>query len=194
MKKILAIALLSTAMAYAQETNEETPIITEFNNLIDKSNNFQEFKVVKEIDLKKLKLNTEAYIKSLDQRIATLEESVALEQEAQVPLTSQLNAANANVERLNNEKNSISVLGILIDKTVYNMIVWSIVAILTVALVIVFLQFKKSHVVTNQAKSDLATTEAELEELRRKSIEEKQLLGRKLQDERNKLSRLKTAN
>lgn len=41
---------------------------------------------------------------------------------------------------------------------------------------------------------ELATAEVELEELRRKSIEEKQRLGRQLQDERNKLSRLRTAN
>jgi hypothetical protein len=98
------------------------------------------------------------------------------------------------VEKLGEEKASISVLGILIEKTVYNMIVWSIVAILAIVLIVIYLQFKKGHAVTSHAKSELATAEAELEELRRKSIEEKQQLGRQLQDERNKLSRLRTAN
>ena len=55
-------------------------------------------------------------------------------------------------------------------------------------------QFKKSKVVTNKAKKDLDSTEYELEELRRKSIEKEQKLGRQLQDERNKLSRIKAAN
>jgi flagellar biosynthesis chaperone FliJ len=197
MKKIVLTGLLISALGFAQEnrTSEPAnPINTQFQEIIDNSNNFKEYKVVKESDLKKLQANTDTYITELDERITQLEKNVAMEQEAQEPLQKQLSAANASVEKLGEEKASISVLGILIEKTVYNMIVWSIVAILAIALIVIYLQFKKGHAVTSHAKSELATAEAELEELRRKSIEEKQQLGRQLQDERNKLSRLRTAN
>jgi flagellar biosynthesis chaperone FliJ len=197
MKKIVLTGLLISALGFAQEnrTSEPAnPINTQFQEIIDNSNNFKEYKVVKESDLKKLQANTDTYITELDERITQLEKNVAMEQEAQEPLQKQLSAANASVEKLGEEKASISVLGILIEKTVYNMIVWSIVAILAIVLIVIYLQFKKGHAVTSHAKSELATAEAELEELRRKSIEEKQQLGRQLQDERNKLSRLRTAN
>ncbi len=193
-KLVISALLLFSAVTLAQENTNSNPIDTAFENLIESSNNFKEYKVVKETDLRQLKSNTDTYITQLDLKISELENSVALEQQAQLPLKTELTAANANVEQLNKEKNSISFLGLLIDKTVYSMIVWSIVAVLAVALIIVYLQYKKSHATTDHAKSELAVAEAELEELRRKSIEEKQRLGRQLQDERNKLSRLRTAN
>jgi preprotein translocase subunit SecF len=195
MKRIVIASLLISALGFAQENRASEPtnrINDQFQEIIDNSNNFNEYKVVKESDLKKLRANTDTYITELDQRIEQLEKKVAVEQQAQEPLQKQLNAANASVEKLDEEKTSISLFGIRIEKTVYNIIVWSIVAILGIALIVVYLQFKKSHAVTSHAKSELAIAEAELEELRRKSIEEKQQLGRQLQDERNKLSRLRT--
>jgi hypothetical protein len=53
------------------------------------------------------------------------------------------------------------------------------------------LRFRNSNAITKAAKKELQTTEEELEELRRKSIEKEQKLGRQLLDERNKLSKLK---
>ncbi|WP_194850825.1 hypothetical protein [Nonlabens antarcticus] len=197
MKKIVLAGLLISALGYSQENStpeSSNRINTEFESIIENSNNFKEYKVVKESDLRKLKSNTEAYIKELDQRITELENSVADEREAQRPLQQQLSAANANVEQLNNEKDSVSLLGIQLNKSLYHIIVWSIVAVLAIVLIVVYMQFKRSHAVTSHAKSELSIVEAELEELRSKSIEEKQRLGRQLQDERNKLSRLKTPN
>ncbi|KQC34670.1 hypothetical protein AAU57_14220 [Nonlabens sp. YIK11] len=187
--------LFITAIGVAQEqTMDQNPIDNQFEKLISESNDFNNYKVVKESDLKNLRANTSTYILELNERIEQLEESVALEKQAQIPLQEQLTAANTNVEQLNAEKDAISILGIAMNKDVYNIMVWSIVGLLAIALVSIILQYRKSNAVTQQAKAELATSEAELEELRRKSIEEKQLLGRQLQDERNKLSRLRTAN
>ena len=54
-----------------------------------------------------------------------------------------------------------------------------------------FLQFKNSNSQTQVAKQNLKIAEDELEELRRKALEKEQKLGRMLQDERNKLTRIK---
>ncbi|WP_055413544.1 hypothetical protein [Nonlabens sp. YIK11] len=195
MKNLIYTGLFITAIGVAQEqTMDQNPIDNQFEKLISESNDFNNYKVVKESDLKNLRANTSTYILELNERIEQLEESVALEKQAQIPLQEQLTAANTNVEQLNAEKDAISILGIAMNKDVYNIMVWSIVGLLAIALVSIILQYRKSNAVTQQAKAELATSEAELEELRRKSIEEKQLLGRQLQDERNKLSRLRTAN
>ncbi|PRP67207.1 hypothetical protein [Nonlabens agnitus] len=195
MKNLIYTGLFISAIGIAQDqTMDQNPIDNQFEKLISESNNFNNYKVVKESDLKNLRVNTSTYILELNERIEQLEESVALEKQAQIPLQEQLTAANTNVEQLNAEKDAISLLGIAMNKDVYNIMVWSIVGLLAIALVSIVLQYRKSNAVTQQAKAELATSEAELEELRRKSIEEKQRLGRQLQDERNKLSRLKTAN
>jgi signal transduction histidine kinase len=85
----------------------------------------------------------------------------------------------------------LDVAGIEVDKTFYNTLVCGIIAGLIVVLVILGIRYKSSHAVARDAEKQLKTTEDELEELRRKSIEEQQRLGRQLQDERNKLARLK---
>ncbi|SCX87872.1 hypothetical protein SAMN05192588_0061 [Nonlabens sp. Hel1_33_55] len=195
MKNLIIPALCFCAIGFAQEQESSpNPIDDQFENLISNSNNFQEYKVVKETDLDKLKENTATYILQLDNQIASLEASVAAEKQAQKPLQDELTAANANVAELDAQKDSIAVLGLALDKNVYSIIVWSIVGLLAIALISVILQYRKSNAVTQQARAELDTAEKELEELRRKSIEEKQRLGRQLQDERNKLSRLRTAN
>ena len=53
------------------------------------------------------------------------------------------------------------------------------------------MQFKNSNSQTQVAKQNLKIAEDELEELRRKALEKEQKLGRMLQDERNKLTRIK---
>lgn len=194
MKKLIIASFLIGSFVYAQEPASTNPIETQFSNLIEKSNNFQDYKVVKKLDLDKLKTNTDTYILQLDNKIAGLEKEIAAENEAQSALEKALSASKSEVNNLDRQKDSISIMGFLLDKSIYNIIVWSIVAILSLILIILFLQFKKSNAITRQARMELATAEVELEELRRKSIEEKQRLGRQLQDERNKLSRLRTAN
>jgi hypothetical protein len=53
------------------------------------------------------------------------------------------------------------------------------------------MRFKSSNATTKAAKNELKLVEDELEDFRHKSIEKVQKLGRELQDERNKLSKLK---
>ncbi len=195
MKKIILAGLLISAISTAQENASpaQNPVTTELQGIIENANNFNQYKIVQESDLKKLQTTATNYITGLDERIVQLEENVVVEKEAQQNIKNELLAANTRVENLSQEKDAINILGLPIDKTVYSVLLWSIIAVLAVALVVIFMQFKKSNAVTNQAKNDLSTAEAELEDLRQKSIEEKQLLGRQLQDERNKLSRLRAA-
>ncbi|AZQ43714.1 hypothetical protein [Nonlabens ponticola] len=191
MKKLFLSIIFLPALFYAQETTTDNPIDQQFEELIKSSNNYQNYKVVKFNELQQLRSNASQHIDELNQSINSLEQKLAGEQEAQSQLQSQLDTANSEIVALQDDKDSIAFLGLPLDKSTYSIMVWSIVGVLAAALVLLFLQFKKSHYVTSQSKKELATTEAELEELRRKSIEKEQKLGRQLQDERNKLSRLK---
>jgi hypothetical protein len=64
-------------------------------------------------------------------------------------------------------------------------------------LLVLFLifQYKRSHLLTKEAKQSLKNLDADYENYKRVALEKQQKLGRQLQDEKNKVQKLsKTGN
>jgi len=80
----------------------------------------------------------------------------------------------------------MSLFGMQMSKTAYNLLMWSIIAGLFVFLLFFILKFKHSNVVTKEAKAALATLEDEFKAHRRTALEREQKVKRQLQDELNK--------
>jgi preprotein translocase subunit SecF len=176
------------------QTPEEKNIISQFDVLIEDSNDFQEYKVVKKVELEQLKKATSA-------RIALLKDSIAITNKlllSKEKLINTLNTALTNTEKeleqTTDEKSSMQFMGIETSKSVYNIGVWSIICALVVILILFILRYNNSNETTRRSLKQLKAIEEELEELRRRSIEKEQKLGRQLQDERNKLARFKSDN
>ena len=186
----LAFATCSILAAQNSESDSKT-IDTQFKELIEESNNFKEYKVIKEDQINGLRKNTNEHIEKLNENISSLENSIAEKDSKINTLEKELSGVNSSLSDVNAEKDSMNFLGIQTKKGIYNTIVWSIVGVLSFLLILMSLRYKSSNTTTKEAKKQLQTTEEELEELRRKSIEKEQKLGRQLQDERNKLSKLK---
>ena len=74
----------------------------------------------------------------------------------------------------------------LMSKTSYNILLWSIIGGLLAFLLFFIYKFKNSNAVTKQAKLSLAETEEEFEEHRKRALEREQKVMRRLQDEINK--------
>jgi DNA repair exonuclease SbcCD ATPase subunit len=192
--KYLFLYLAIAASFLAQAQNAEQTLNTldgQFKELIETSNNFKEYKVIKEAQINTLWKNTNEHIEKLNTAINSLENSITSKDSRIVTLENKLAAVNKNLSDVNAEKDSMNFLGIQTDKGVYNTLVWSIVGSLAFLFIFMSLRFKSSNTNTKAANKQLQTTEEELEELRRKSIEKEQKLGRQLQDERNKLSKIK---
>jgi len=68
-------------------------------------------------------------------------------------------------------KNSLTFIGISMNKAVYNSVMWFIVLGLAALAVIMLVLFKRSHVVTSQTKNELQTTQKEFEEYRKNARE-----------------------
>jgi uncharacterized membrane-anchored protein YhcB (DUF1043 family) len=73
------------------------------------------------------------------------------------------------LKEMSRTKNSISVIGIKIEKTVYNTIMWMIVAGLAFVLVIGFLTFKRNRRITLNTKKELKDLNEEFEAYRKKT-------------------------
>ena len=80
----------------------------------------------------------------------------------------------------------MSLLGLQMSKTSYNILMWTIIGGLLTLLLIFIFKFKNSNSVTKAAKKALAETEEEFEEHRRSALEREQKVRRQLQDELNK--------
>ena len=188
MKKILLSFPLFLFLSFSvfAQTSTETTIDEKFTELITNSNNFKGYKVVDTDQLTTLQNLTSRRIAELKEEISNLDRA-ALEQEKNVAaLQANLETLELQLQELQAEKDSISLLGISVSKATYQTTMWAIIGVLILALVFFIFRFKRSHVHTREARENLRDIEKEFEAYRAKSLEKEQRLGRLLQDEKNK--------
>lgn len=182
--------LLCTVILFAQENPQpeakDNSIEGQFKDVVDESNNYQEYKVIKKYQINQLRKNILDSVSALESKIATSKTEIDQKATQIDSLTSQLKTTKEDLSVSREKENGISILGILTQKATYNTIMWSIIVLLLVGLAFIFYKFKNSHKVTKDSQLKLAETEMELETNRQKSLEREQKLRRKLQDEVNK--------
>ncbi|MFN4763909.1 hypothetical protein ACKGJN_12340 [Gillisia sp. Q332] len=192
MNKPLILSILLLAFNFslnAQDFNSgESPVEEEFTNLIEKSNDYQGFKVVDYNELITLKKNTSEFISKLNDEITTQQNTIDQHQQEISELKSELETTRQNLEKVTAEKDAITFLGVPFSKSGYMSLMWGIITVLIIALVFFIFRFKKGHAQTSEARRNLSATEKEFEVYRTKALEKEQRLGRLLQDERNKAS------
>jgi len=101
-------------------------------------------------------------------------------------LKANLSNTQDNLDQTNNEKDSMSLFGLLMSKTNYNVLMWTIIAGLLGLLLFFIYKFKNSNAITRQAQHNLAEIEEEFDEHRKTALEREQKVRRQLQDEINK--------
>ncbi len=191
MKKITVISLsliLFCLSVKAQDSIQvkKNTLNDQMTEVFDKSNSYQEYKVVKKTQLATLKRNVLDSVATLEQKI-TLQQSEISQQKSRIDsLLQDLTNTKQNLASAKEREDGISLLGILTSKTTYNSIMWGIILVLLLVSGFLFYRFLNSHKITNAAQLKMAEMEIEIEDYRRNSIEREQKLRRKLQDEINK--------
>lgn len=181
------VLLLCTTLVFAQENvASKNSIDQQFDQLLENSNNYKQYKVVKRTALIELQNNTRAEIESLEKQIATFEKNIEDQKKEIAQINTSLDKTMENLEGATKAKDEIAFFGIPTDKATFRTIMWGMVLILVVALIFFISRFKNSNVLTKQAKKDLQEIQDEFEESRKSALEKQQKLGRMLQDERNK--------
>ena len=186
----ILIGLLSIFGLQAQETEvpqkKVNTISQQFEDLLENSNNYQDYKVVKLNGLNRLKSNTVDSISAFKTEITDLQAQINSQQEEIKNLNNTLSETKTTLEQTRAEKDSIYFLGMPMSKGGYMGMMWGIVGVLTLALVFFIFRYKGSNAHTQEARKKLADTELEYDEYRKKALEKEQKMGRLLQDERNK--------
>jgi len=180
---LLALLFVSSGI-FAQ--NQNNSIEEQFNDVIEKSNSYQEFKVIKKTKINALRKSVLDSVAALELAIDTANSEIEKQNGNIAALTQNLSATQENLATSIEKENGIELFGIVTKKSTYNAVLWSIIIGLLIILAILFLKFKSSYSMTKAAKLKLVETESEFEVYRQKTLENEQVLRRKLQDEINK--------
>ena len=194
--KYLVVAIISLTFsftAFSQNDPEdnklsldEGSIDNQFEYVIRRSNNYQDFKVVKKTWLYTLKAHTIDSLNAIHKNLADTQILVNTQAKEISDLKSSLESTKTNLETTRNEKDNISLFGIQMSKGSYKTIMWFIIACLLALLGLFIYKFKNSNAITREAKKSLADIEEEFEEHRKTAVEREQKVRRQLQDEINK--------
>ncbi len=172
----------------AQETNNKPTIGKgsiegQFNYVIYKSDKQDNSRLVKSWWLYTLKKQVEDSLNALHIKLTESEKLSSKKSSKIDTLNASLSTINAKLKSVNAEKDSIKLLGINMNKKMYNNIMWTIIAILVIVLFIFIALFKRSHAVTSKTKQRLNEVKDEFEEFRKLALEGKQKAVREVYDE-----------
>ncbi|AOW19405.1 hypothetical protein [Urechidicola croceus] len=168
------------------QTLDSGTIENQFDYLINKSNRYQDYKVVKRVWLERLKTVVDDSLNVIRKELTDTKVILQSKEEEISKLTDSLGKSNTTVENLKNEKDSMNFFGMLISKPLYNTILWSIIGVLLAGLILYIIRFNRSNSITKEANNKFDELENEYNGHRQRSLEREQQLRRKLQDEINK--------
>lgn len=172
------------------EKKDDTSINDQFETIIRKSTNYRQagrrYEVIRLIELETLRKNILDSISTSNTNIGALRATIAENETSISSLNTKLNETIKSLNQLTEEKDSIPFFGVIVSKSTYKFIVWSIIFSLLALLLFFIYRFRKSNFLTQQSKVALADLEAEFEQHRRRSLEREQKIRRELQDEINK--------
>lgn len=207
MKGLKTLLLLLTLLAFNLHNAQEEKVATEelsldkgtidsqFEYVYKKSGNYRadgkRYEVVRIISLDKLRKNVKDTLNLTYKKEAQLKATISGHEATISSLNKTLEETTNKLTSVTEEKDSMSFLGILVSKTTYNFILWSIIGCLLLLFLLFVYKFRRSNTLTQEAKTALTEVEAEYEDHRRRALEREQKISRQLQDEINKYKKSK---
>ncbi|MDO4727930.1 MAG: hypothetical protein Q4B43_02865 [Bacteroidota bacterium] len=178
---------ISTALqSEVANTKVSGTLDAQFDAVYKKSSSYQNYKVVSIANFHQLKKNSIDSLRYYTNQLATTKTTIANQEVEIKGLKEKLEVSNQEVLNLNNTKNSVSFLGMDIEKELYNMMMFSVIGFLTLLLGLFVLKFRSAKSEARTAVDNLSKLEDEYVEYKRKAMEKEQQLGRKLLDAENK--------
>jgi hypothetical protein len=136
----------------------------------------------------KLKSNVSDTLNAMNKKLAGFSNSGTELKETIDSLRADLASTKTQLEEMTTTKNSISLLGVEVNKQAYNKIMWIILGLMLAALVIGFLIFKRNLLLMASTKNDYQELKNEFEAYRKTSREAREKLT---MDHFNEIKRIK---
>lgn len=191
-KYLLFIFLIGLVLTNLQAQEQQTQSVKgQFEELLKGSNNYTSskgelFEIIRRRKMLTLKANTLDSLYAIQTKLDNSTNQVSTQQNEINTLKTDLAKTNDKLTSALNHKNSMTFLGIQMSKIAYNILMWSIIALLSALLTFFIFMFKNRNAVAKAANSARAHLENEFKEHRRVALEREQKVRRELQDELNK--------
>lgn len=189
----LLLCIFLSNYAISQEEKEGPQTLREqFREMLDKSETYTEYKVVKRTSLSAYSRSVQDSISAFRNEISALKNQVS-DQKSQInQLSKQIDDLKSQLDKSESLRESISFLGINFNKATYHIFVWVIIGGLAGFGVFAYSSFVRSNKVTAKSKKEIKEIELEYEEHKKRSHEKQIKMGRELQTERNNVEELRT--
>lgn len=182
MKNFVTILICLLLFQINAQSQDSISIVKAFDSVVNSSNNYQQYKVIKKVDLSAFKENLANTADSLISKIEILENKIKNSEAKRDDLVKEIQATNTELDALKSAKDEISFVGIKMTKSSYMLMVWIIILVLILVLILLFIKYRNRNIVTQELKENLKNTNKEFEHYKHIAIEKQQKLGRELLD------------
>ena len=141
----------------------------QINYLEERTRIYENYRAIREDMFQKINSNVLDSLRIYKNEITGLNENIETLNGTNDSLSLSLEDTKTRLQEMTRTKNEISILGLSVNKVVYNTITWSVIAALLVLLVLGYLVFKKNRAVTLRSKNEIIGLKDEFEEYRQKS-------------------------
>ena len=184
---LFLLLLFSQNFIFGQNNSSIADSINQrMNSLINSSNSFQEYKVIKATSIQSLRKDIKSEISTLEENMNGLHTELAVQKKELDNFKEMLAASDAKLEEANATKDQLAILGITTQKSTYNFFVSVVVLGLIIALLFFIYRFKNGNRIAIEARENLQKNEEEFAIYKKKALETQQKLGRQIIDERKK--------
>lgn len=160
-------------------------ISSQFDYLNSISSNYQDYKVVKKVHLDKIRQNVSDSLDVFKKELVSFKQDLKVKEGEISDLQAQMSNLREQLESTERAMDRFSFLGIPIQKSAYNSLMWTIVALLTGAFLFFLYKYSQSHKVISKARKDLEETRVEFDQHRKNTLERERKLKRELVDALN---------
>lgn len=172
---ILAVLITTVLKVTGQTTMPDALIKSSLNEqfkyLDEHTKIYEYYRAIREDMFQLTKKNVSDTLSSLNIKIATLNKTARTLNQTIDTLRKDLGSTKTRLEEAMKSKNSISVIGLEINKTAYNRTMWTILFGLVAALVAGFLVFKRNLSIISNTRKEFQELKEEFETYRKTSRE-----------------------
>lgn len=176
----------TTAVIAAPEEVKPTTLEGVFQQLVDKSGAWQNFKMLDRAKLATFQRSMADTINAIRGQLSTQKQAVATHLQNIKELNDKITELQTTLDQTKDQNDSVNFFGVLLSKGVYSTIMWVIVLILAGLLAFYIYKYTNSNVITKNSINELGELQQEYENYRKAAIEREQKVRRQLQDEINK--------
>jgi hypothetical protein len=141
----------------------------QINYLEEHTRIYEDYRAIREDMFQKINNNVLDSLKGYKNEITGLTNNLSRLNSIKDSIDNSLVETKADLREVTRTKNSISLLGLEINKILYNSIMWLIIAALIILLVLGYIVFKRNRIITIRTREEINNLKEEFEEYRQSS-------------------------